>query len=358
MANPPTDYYVDPSLGIDTGDGLTPSTPWGRASGSVIQYALNTGITSRNTTDGDRINVKAGATADNLAGTSLDITGVYGSPIYQAPLIIQGYTSAQGDGGQGKIDCGAVTLLAQTTFTGFAIYDMEIFNGPATGAIIPSLSDWLEVGRCYIHDCPDDGINIGRNSCAVGNRVEDCGGYGIRAFLSGYVAFNYVKQGATYTMTAGIIARGNSNHIINNIVSVDSTSDGILGGNYPNMCIGNTVFSAGGSGHGIDFGSEFTMVNTIVNNYVEGFSAPSGRGIRSSASGRMGGIYGKNAVFNCNADGLNYDWTNEHILDLGDNEVLTVSGIAKAGNDTWANRFEYFAPVDEGNMQTGGYPQA
>ena len=64
----------------------------------TVQGALD--LTTRNATDGDRINVKAG-TADTLNATLSYTT--YGTPVSGAILIIQGYTSTAGDGGIGEI---------------------------------------------------------------------------------------------------------------------------------------------------------------------------------------------------------------------------------------------------------------
>lgn len=36
-------------------------------------------------------------------------------------------------------------------------------------------------------------------------------------------------------------------------------------------------------------------------------------------------------------------------------EVLSQSPFAKVGDDTWENRFVYFAPVDTGNVWGGAY---
>ena len=90
-----TNYYVDPAINANSGTG-TLGDPFGD-----LQYALNT--ITRNATDGDRINIKAGTAEVMAAAISLT---TYGTPAQAAPLIFQGYTSAQGDGGIGEINNG------------------------------------------------------------------------------------------------------------------------------------------------------------------------------------------------------------------------------------------------------------
>jgi len=88
-----TNYYVDPGGGDDaTGDGSI-GTPW-----KTTQYALDHIV--RNSTNGDQVNIKAGA-ADVLAA-SLSLA-TYGAPTYDAPLRFRGYTNIANDGGYGDI---------------------------------------------------------------------------------------------------------------------------------------------------------------------------------------------------------------------------------------------------------------
>jgi hypothetical protein len=89
----PTDYFVDPNAGDDgTGDGSV-GNPW-----ATIQNALDT--ITRDSTNGDRINVQS--TTDDVLGSALSLA-TYGTPAFGAPLVFQGYTSSQGDGGVGGI---------------------------------------------------------------------------------------------------------------------------------------------------------------------------------------------------------------------------------------------------------------
>ena len=92
----PSETYVDPSIAGASGAG-TVGDPYGD-----LQHALDT--MTRDATNGDRINIKAG-TDEILAGV-IDLT-TYGTPSSAAHLVFQGYTSAAGDGGIGGIDANA-----------------------------------------------------------------------------------------------------------------------------------------------------------------------------------------------------------------------------------------------------------
>lgn len=112
-----TEYYVDPAINANSGTG-TIGDPFGD-----LQYGLNT--VTRNATDGDRFNIKAG-TAEVMAA-AIDLT-TYGTPTQAAPLIFQGYTSAQGDGGIGEINNGGanVSVISSTTLTFIHWIDLKL----------------------------------------------------------------------------------------------------------------------------------------------------------------------------------------------------------------------------------------
>jgi len=347
MANPPSDYYVDPSIAGNSGAGTT-GDPYGD-----LQHALDT--ITRNATDGDRINVKAG-TAEILTA-ALSLT-TYGTPAFTAPLIFQGYTTAQGDGGVGAIDCQTFTALTNAG-TGIHWFDMEVYDGPAAGDLI-TVAQYSCVARCYVHDTTGNGINVtASNSMVIGNRLEDIGD-ATHSMINNTGAYtkissNYLLHGGTRNCEHGIASSGLGVNISKNIISIDAGSNGISVETYNNYVEANTILSSAGTGTGILYSGSFNTIGLfLVNNYVEGFSG--GKGISCTLASNGGGVVGRNALYDNNT--TQYTQDNEHILDLGDNEVLTATGIAKSGADTYANRFIYYAPVDITNMQDGGYPEA
>lgn len=352
MSNPPTDYFVDPSIAANSGTG-TIGDPFGDE-----QYALDQVGTSpgRNATHGDRFNTKSGTNEGLSAPLSL---ATYGTPSFTAPLIFQGYTSAQGDGGVGVIDCNGNTVI---TNAGDCIHwiDMELFDGPAAGSLL-TLAQYSAALRCYIHDTTGHGINAASaHSKVVGNRLEDIGDatHSMILMAGGYssVSKNYLLHGGTRNCQHGIVSTGLGLVVTDNIISIDGASNGIAIQNYSNFVEGNGVLSAAGTGTGIVYSGSFNTIGLhLVNNVVEGFSGAGGKGIDCPLDSTGGGIVGQNSLYDNTTD---YTQNNEHILDLGDNEILLSSGWDKAGSDTYANRHAYFAPANSGNMRTGGYSEA
>lgn len=345
-----SDYYVDPSIAANSGTG-TSVDPYGD-----LQYALNT--VTQNTTDGDRFNIKAG-TAEILSA-SLSLT-TYGTPSWNYPLIFQGYTSSQGDGGRGAIDCNTYTAITNAG-DGIGWYEIDFTGGPATAATL-SVSARGAAIRCKVSGADGYGIAAGGNEYIIAdNEIIDVGGAsydGILAgsYAEGSVIGNYIKQGGTRTMRAGIRLSSGLVNVENNIISIDSSSDGIYAsGGFPLHISGNTILSSLGTGEGINISGASSLISLyLVNNYIEGFSGVGGNGMAITASSAGSGIYGHNAYYN---NTTNETISFDSMYLLGDNETLIATGLAKSGADTYANRFVYFAPVDTGNMQSGGFPEA
>lgn len=354
MANPPSQYYVDPTSGSDsTGDGLSDATAW-----ATVQHALNN--ITRNTSHGDRINIKAGS-ADTIS-TPWSLT-TYGSPASGAPLIFQGYTSTASDGGVAVIDLNAAASTLWTPAGNCVSFvDLEIHNGLGTGPLL-QLNQYSSAVRCYVHGNNQEGIKATSSYVSViGCRIEDVGSSGYSALSSTSPGFRvmgcYIKQGGARTMDWGIFTSAQYGLFCHNIISVDSTSGGIFvsgGSAWNNTCFGNTIFSNGGSGAGIAITNiNATIVSFFANNYIEGFSATGGKGIDQSTGSSSGWfVVINNAFYNC---ATNYVRSSEHGLWV-DEESLSSSGIAKSGSDTYANRLTYFAPVSSGTMLDGGWPE-
>ena len=101
-----SEYYVDYNAGNDMlGDGSA-INPW-----QTIKHAIESGIT-RNSTNGDRINLKSGYA--HVVAATPDYS-LYGTPSVAAPLFIQGYTSSANDGGYAEVTCSSGQALADGT---------------------------------------------------------------------------------------------------------------------------------------------------------------------------------------------------------------------------------------------------
>ncbi len=347
----PTQYFVDPSLGSDTGNG-TVGTPWGRASGSVIQWALDTGIT-RDGTNGDQINVKAGT--DDVLASPLSLAS-YGTPGDGEPLIFRGYTSAGNDGGVGGISGNnSVAIIAIINYVQFV--DLHLHD--CGSADIVPLGLGGAVLQCEVDETTGSGIVIGGARCSVErNNTHNCGTYGIYdnggSTSAAKILFNYLKNGANDFVDA-IRLFGGGSVCERNIISVDGSTNGIVLSDENIVISHNSILSSSGTGKGIVAGTGTPKeAVTLINNLVEGFIGAGGVGIDDGGNGDNGHIIGNNAAFNNTTDfSLT---TGEYALSLGDNEALGATPYDKSGSNTFANRFTYFAPVDTGNVRGGAYP--
>ena len=322
-----TNYYVDPSIAANSGSG-TIGDPYGD-----LQYALDS--ITRNTTDGDRINIKSG-TAEVLTG-SLSFTS-YGTPSISAGLILQGYTSSQGDGGVGEIDANGNDISSANYIS---YVDLKMHNGSASGWLVKSHS--AVIVNCEIYDVYN-GINASIFSTIENCNIHNCDNYGIHMTDKGGVNGCYLRSRASDSrgaMSRCIYNVHRPGQVTNCIISCDSTTIGAEMAQDGSVIYGCSIFSNGGTGDGIRLNTA-AVGSGAWNNLIEGFSGTGGNAIGGNPSpGEPKGIVAYNTFFNCAnvGDGINgiagYE-TN--------NTVPAASPFKKSGADTFANRFTYFEP--------------
>lgn len=329
-----SEYYVDPSGGNDTtGDG-TVGTPW-----KTVQHALDS--ITKNTTDGDRINVKD--TADDVLSAQLDFTTI-GAYALTYGLLIQGYTSTAGDGGIGGISGGGTTGIITTSRSYMSFKDMHLHN---TGSNVILNLNRSALDNCELNNTSSTGNNVTCTEGFIYNcYFHDMDGAALAAGTSTIIGC-YFKAGATYEMDECISCTSQGADIQRCIFSVDGATTAIKSDSQPFRAVGNSILSAGGTGTGILGGSN-CYASSIADNVIEGFSGTGGKGIQKT--GRDFVYYSNNSVYNCATDLVSGDIA---ILSYG-NESLGSSPFAKSGSDTRANRLTYFEPVDVGSVYGGG----
>jgi len=303
-----TETYVDPSIAGDSGAGTT-GDPYGD-----VQYALDT--ITRNATDGDRINVKAGT--DEILGAALTLA-TYGTPSVSAPLIFQGYTTSQGDGGIGGIDGNSTySMITPTSLDYVGFIDMHLHNSGTSVDIVT-----LDNG-CFVVNCEIDGGNQGANldnSLIANCYVHNCDNTGIDC--NGMVLNNYLANGVSdFSIAIRVNANGS---VIGNIISVDGSTKGIVTNNDDTKILNNSIYSNAGTGTGIEIQSSGDRA-MIANNIVEGFSSVGGVGI-SIASKSL--FCGYNAFYNNTTD---FSKSGELYIDeTANDQSLGASAFANAG---------------------------
>ena len=160
-----TETYVDPSIAGDSGAG-TSGDPYGD-----LQYALNT--MTRDGTNGDRINIKAGS--DEVLSAALSLA-TYGTPTNGARLLFQGYTSTAGDGGIGGISGNGSYSLFSSAPNYVGLIDMHIHNSGS--ATVMNLNSYCYTQNCEIDNTTGNGIVTGSNSQIVNCYIHNCGAIG------------------------------------------------------------------------------------------------------------------------------------------------------------------------------------
>jgi hypothetical protein len=329
-----TQYYVDPSINANSGTG-TIGDPFGD-----LQYALDS--VTRNSTDGDRFNVKSG-TAENIS--SALSTATYGNGTASAPLIIQGYTSVAGDGGRGVVDGGSVSsyIFSNGSCT-IHFADMDLQN--VTFDVIGSCGQHSHFIRCKIANATYEGITCNYYTRVLNCEVSGCGRYGVLGSLYSFIHGNYIDCSSG---TAGILLGGRS-QATKNIITGNPTTASIIINTSINDIVGNSILASASTAKGIYDNGSNQSSTSVFNNIIEGFSGTGGVGIDFSSNTEASFV-----DFNASYDNAT-DYSLGSALYTSNNEVLTASGFAKIGSNTYANRFTYFEPVDTGNLHGGAFP--
>lgn len=343
----PTEYYIDPAIAADSGTGAI-GDPYGD-----VQFALNS--VTRDATNGDRFNIKAGT--DEILAAALTLA-TYGTPTGTAPLIFQGYTSAAGDVGQGGISGNGSLAVYSAAGLDITWKDLHLHNCGA--ATILTLGSFCQVIGCELDNTSGSGIVASAADIldVIACDFQNIGGVGVNA-LGANVSHCYFKNGTNDFTTAITITGGNrSKYIGFNIFSLDGTSAGIsstgraTGTGYNVTIEHNSVYTTG-SGTGINHTTDLGALDVLIlNNLVEGWTT----GIElGAATTRTKFTALGNAGFNNTAD---FDY-GDTISDSS-NESLGATPFAKSGSDTYALRATYFQPVNTGNVYSpfGGMAKA
>lgn len=277
-----TQYYVNPAINADSGTG-TIGDPFGD-----LQYALNT--ITRDATNGDQVNIKAG-TAEVLAAPLSFAT--YGAPTAAAPLVLRGYTAVANDGGVGVIDGDGGQIINGSTLSYIIGHSMTFTN---TGA-----NTMLRLGSgCMFTDCSFTN-STGRAVWVAGTSgpyMQRCyvavtNNAGVTLGHSAVIDSCYLN-GATVLFSSGI----GTSVIINNIIVPSGNNYGLTVNAIINVNIKhNVILSSASAGAGIYTTTETGLM--AVNNIIAGFSGAGGTGMTLGGRSRL---VGYNAFYNNTTD--------------------------------------------------------
>lgn len=323
-------YYVDPAINANSGAG-TIGSPYGD-----LQYALNT--ITRDATNGDIIYIKAGTPEYLTAALSL---ATYGTPTLNGPLSLRGYASVAGDDGIGEIDGSGAYSICTATPDGLSYRNLRMGNcGSAT---ILTIGRFGGLYNCDIHTTTGNGL-IGSSDVSplVNCIIRGISGVGVQdspVFNSLFMCESGRNFSTAYIGSA-------SNTVSRSMFFLTGASNGMSFSNGAS-CTHNSLLavSASASATGITIARPIRS-GGCIGNIVEGFVT----GITQTNVAESGFGILHNAAYN---NTTNYGPQGEANLTNLDSEVLTESAFVKSGSVTWANRLNYFAPKDIGNVRAG-----
>lgn len=336
-----TEIYVDPAIAGNSGAG-TIGDPYGD-----LQYALDT--VTRDATNGNRINIKAGTSEILAAQLSI---ATYGNPTQDAPLHFRGYTSASGDGGMGAISAGGGVFVMNPVYFFIHWENIRFHNAsPTTYAVqLQQLNTFVS---CKVDDITSPGTAaVAANiSPIISCELSDISGIGLLLNAAGATVFDcYFRDGASKKFTRALDSGLSSYGAVTNCIFSLTGSGTALYYRSLNAVTNCTFYgNTSSTGRMIDLDGG-PCTDRIVNCYFGDASGTGAIAIFGINTAINTAFYRSNAFYN--------NTTNESgwgdIDDGLDNEYsLASSGIAKSGADTFANRLTYYAPLDVGNMYAG-----
>lgn len=313
----PTDYYVDPNAGDDgSGDGSL-GNPW-----ATVQHAFDT--ITRDTTNGDRVNLRD--SASDVISAELTLA-TYGTPSRTAPLVLQGYTDAQGDGGLGVIDgdgsdCWGANLASYVIHA-----DIHYTNG---GVLVNDQRPHQTFVRCTFSDTPGHAVSIGYGSVFLACDFYDvAAGFAISGSGSSSTGPFFVIDCLFDNVYGAIGAYRTPWTAVGNLVIMHPSSGTTDKAFYPNQlntgwpCIllNNTVVGNASQAEGFEPRTLEATRLFLLNNIFAGFSGTGGKGASLTGSTQNLSVLGYNRFYN---NATHYDYSAGDVLvDLGGEETLT-----------------------------------
>lgn len=280
---PFSEYYVDPSINADSGSG-TIGDPYGD-----LQYALNS--ITRDSTYGDRINIKAGTAEVLTAALSL---ASYGSPSSGAQLIFEGYTSVAGDGGIGEINGGGSYACTPVGTAYFQVKSLKLGNSGSSYVV--QLNNYCSVVGCEIHtNSANYAVYLNTYATIISCYIHGCTNNLGAIFVSTYSSVSHCYIDSSVN-NYGIILNGAGSIATRNILKLDGDTSfsGIYVSGSGCCVLGNSIYSnTANTGAGVYCASSNTFV---ANNVIEGWSGTGGLAIYT---GNAISYVMANAIYNC-----------------------------------------------------------
>ena len=257
------------------------------------------------------------------------------------------------------------TLMTYCTFTALSTVNIdwtEFYylgeNGAGKRGIDSvNTNSGFNMQYCSVHDCEDNGVNIGgssgsstfSNNVCYNLNTTSASTLGGAIFAAATIADNNIFLALSGNVTSGCSVSISANNLTltNNTFAGCNTngSNGILkfsANNVIGTISGNTIHSF--NGHGIDFSAIFTAGGTLTNTTIW---RGTGRGIITTGTAPIywyGLIFDTLTLFGCTTTSVNlpdycYNIIFNNLTSNGDSTFTTTNGVLVATSDVAENIF-------------------
>jgi hypothetical protein len=287
-ANDPTDVKCTQHAG-------TALLPWRSDQGACD-------LCTRNTTDGNQINVIAGAAVVHTAALDLTTFVAGGALAWAGGLTIRGCTATANDGGIGEIDAGGAAFFAATSHNYIRLVDLHLHtfgdnDGVTMGGNTVAFRCKVSVGA----STPTGKALLASVFNVIGCDLGPPGASGrcIMPPPGAFIDNNYIHTDAATAATGIYVYSSINTRISNNIITCGEVNSYGIWGLVPGYinALGNTIYnSTAGTKYGFLIGASGARDGgTVINNLVVGWSGAGGIGIGGTSNAVL---IGHNAYYN------------------------------------------------------------
>ena len=352
-------------LGSSPGDSMMAGDVGWAINGAwaTAKYAIETGVTGlhggKDTVNGDQINLKGSFTPS----ATIDISNLGAASTAHVPMILRGYSSTKNDGGvatlSGSGTRSIITAANSAAGGRFNCYCDLTFENCGSNHVV-QVADKNFFVRCSFKTNTTDGMKCTLNNVIYGcffHKLGGAGTYALNMSDKQNIVMCCTFDKDTTTPDAMIKVTGDpATMLINNIIKVDGTTNGVQNGASKLIMVGNSVASVGGTGTAVTGGAGARQI-TLINNAVQGFSGLGGIGYDIRDNWNVM-VFAGNTAYNNTKHYMAQSKSDEGdhgdvFLDIGDNEAL--GGVSPIFADISAGTDD-FTPEDVGNMIAGAFP--
>lgn len=322
--------YVDQSIG--SGGTGTDVDPYGDFESALAAESPQTNGTQFNIKSGTVINLTAEIAGQLGGGTWTQVSS-------QAPLVFRGYDSVKNDGGRFEIVCATNTSAWSNTVMNYVSFVDGYIRDSGTAPLVDGNDYFQLINMEFSGASGTYGVTLDNYARTINCNFHDItASYTYYPLQNSWNSFNFYDS---LSLAIGYIG-GVYDYCIFNESRLSINTDNLA------LKVANCSFLGDGTTSGIYVPVTRTHNGTILNCLFENCT----QGVFMNGTGEnvLPAMIAGNSFFNCTTD-ISF----EHANIFEDNETLSASPFEKTGAATFANRHNYFAPANEGNVRVGGF---